>query len=130
MANIAIFKPGKPPEYQSSINGAEFMTDPATNDTTPNNPDVLINPDISAVKNVPVKFWKRNGNSIVEMSKAEKDVITAAELQVRKDMANDFGVENLKPVLTALIKVLNTKLPANRQITKQEVVDALRGEII
>lgn len=129
MANIVIFKPGKPPEYLESVNGAEYMTDPATNDTKPNSPDVLINPDISAVKNVPVKFWKRVGNAVVEMSQAEKDAVAAAELQARKDTANDFGIENLKPVLTALIKVLNTKLPANRQITKQELVGALKGEI-
>lgn len=115
--NIAIFKPGKQPEYLISVNGAEFMADPATNDTTPNSPDVLINPDISAVKNVPIKFWKRNGNSIVEMTQAEKDAITAAELQARRDAANDFGVQNMKVVLKVLIAVLNSKLPANKQIS-------------
>ena len=129
MANIAIFKTGKPPEYLTSVNGAEFMTDPASNDTTPNSPDVLINPDISAVKNVPVKFWKRSVNSIVEMSQAERDAITAAELQARKNTANDFGVQDMKVVLKVLIAVLNSKLPANKQITKQEIVDALKGEI-
>ena len=129
MANIAIFKTGKPPEYLTSVNGAEYMTDPAKNDATPNSPDVLINPDISAVKNVPVKFWKRSGNSIVEMSQAEKDAITEAELQARKDTANDFGVQDIKVVLKVLIAVLNSKLPANKQITKQEVIDALKGEI-
>lgn len=129
MANIVIFKPGKPPEYLESVNGAEYMTDPATNDTKPNSPDVLINPDISAVKNVPVKFWKRVGNAVVEMSQAEKDAIAAAELQARKDMANDFGVQDIKIILKVLIAILNSKLPANKQITKQEVVDALKGEI-
>lgn len=129
MANIAIFKPGKPPEYLESVNGAEYMTDPANNDTTPNSPDVLINPDISAVKNVPVKFWKRVGDTIVEMDKAEKDAIAAAELQARKDMANDFGVQDMKTVLKVLLTILNSKLPANKQITKQELVDALKGEI-
>lgn len=129
MANIAIFKTGRPPEYLTSVNGAEFMTDSASNDATPNSPDVLINPDISAVKNVPVKFWKRSGDSIVEMSKAEKDAITAAELQARKNFADDFGIEDMKVVLTALIKVLNTKLGATKQITKQEVIDAIKGEI-
>lgn len=129
MANIAIFKPGKPPEYLESVNGAEYMTDPATNDTKPNSPDVLINPDISAVKNVPVKFWKRVGNAVVEMSQAEKDAVAAAELQTRKDMANDFGIQDMKTVLKVLLTVLNSKLPANKQITKQELVDALKGEI-
>jgi len=129
MANIAIFKPGKRPEYLTSVNGSEYMTDPATNDTTPNSPDVLINPDISLVKNVPVKFWKRVGDTVVEMDQAEKDAIAAAELQARKDMANDFGVQDMKIILKVLIAILNSKLPANKQITKQEVVDALKGEI-
>lgn len=127
--NIAIFKPGKQPEYITSVNGAEYMTNPAANDTTPNSPDVLINPDISAVKNVPVKFWKRVGDTVVEMDQADKDAIAAAELQARKDMANDFGVQDMKIILKVLIALLNRKLPANKQITKQEVVDALKGEI-
>lgn len=131
MANIAIFKAGKTPEYLTSVNGAEYMADPTALDgnTVPNSPDVIFNPDISAVKNIPIKFWKRNGNSIVEMSQAEKDAILAAELQARKDAANDFGIQDMKVVLKVLINILNTKLPANKQITKQEVVDALKGEI-
>lgn len=86
--NIAIFKLNKTPEYLISVNGAEYMTDPTAleGNVAPNSPDVIFNPNITAVKNV--------------------------------------------PVLTALIKVLNTKLPANKQITKQELVDALKGEII
>lgn len=127
--NIAIFKAGKTPEYYESVNGAEYMTDQANNDTTPTSPDVLITPDISAGKNVPVKFWKRVGDTVVEMDQADKDAIAAAELQARKDMANDFGVQDMKIILKVLIALLNRKLPANKQITKQEVVDALKGEI-
>lgn len=130
--NIAIFKLNKTPEYLISVNGAEYMTDPTAleGSVTPNSPDVIFNPNITAVKNVPVKFWKRNGSSITEMTQAEKDVVLATELQARKDMANDFGIQDMKPILTALVKVLNTKLPANKQITKQEMVDAIKGEII
>lgn len=130
--NIAIFKLNKTPEYLISVNGAEYMTDPTAleGNVAPNSPDVIFNPNITAVKNVPVKFWKRNGSSITEMTQAEKGVVLATELQARKDMANDFGIQDMKPILTALVKVLNTKLPANKQITKQELVDALKGEII
>lgn len=130
MANIAIFKPNSTPEYLVSVNGAEYLANPTSNDLTPNSPDILINPDISAVKGVPTKFWKRVGNSIVEMSQLEKDTVTAAELQARKNFADDFGIEDMKIVLTALIKVINTKLGATKQITKQEVIDALKGEIV
>ena len=64
------------------------------------------------------------------MTQGEKDAITAAELQARKDAANDFGLSDMKIIMTALIKVLNTKLPANKQITKQEMIDAVKGEIV
>ena len=131
MANIAIFKTGKTPEYRQSVSGGEYMVDPTAleGSVVSNDPDVLFNPNITAVKNVPVRFWKRSGNTIVEMTQVEKDVLAAAELQVRKDAANDLGVQDIKIALKALITVLNTKLPANKQLTKQELVDALKGEI-
>src|SRR3990167_9506759 len=132
MSNIAIFKPNQTPQYLTSVNGAEYMVDPTAleGNVVSNDPDVIFNPDISAVKNIPLKYWKRNGNLIIEMSQAEKDVITAAELQARKDAADDFGIEGMKIVLTALIKVINIRLPIWQKITKQEMVDALKGEII
>lgn len=132
MSNIAIFKPNQTPQYLTSINGAEYMVDPNAleGNVIPNDPDIIFNPDISAVKNVPLKYWKRSGDNIVEMSQAEKDVISAAELQARKDAANDFGVEGMKIALTALIKVINIRLPIGQKITKQEMVDALKGEIV
>ena len=128
MANIAIFKPNQTPQYLTSVNGAEYMVDPTAleGNVVSNDPDVIFNPDINAVKNVPLKYWKRSGNNIVEMSLAEKQTILDAELQARKDAANDFGVEGMKIVLTALIKVINLRLPAGQKITKQEMVDALK----
>lgn len=120
MSNIAIFKSGQTPQYLTSVNTPDYSSDP----------DVLIEPDISLVKNVALRFWKRNGNLIAEMSQAEKDIITAAELQARKEQANDFGIENMKTILTALIKVINIRLSIGQKITKQEMVDALKGEII
>lgn len=127
--NIAIFKIGEQPKYLQSVNGAEYITDPERNDITPNSPDILVNPDVSAVKGVPVKFWKRNGDSIVEMSQEEKDAIATAELQARKSLADTLDMQDIRVILTALIKVLNTKFGATKQITKQELIDALKGEI-
>src|SRR3990167_9908643 len=108
MSNIAIFKPNQVPQYLTSVNGAEYMVDPTAleGNVVSNNPDVLFNPDINVVKNVPLKYWKRSGNNIVEMSLVEKQAIEATELQARKDAANDFGIEGIKVVLTALIKVI------------------------
>jgi len=108
------------------------MVDPTAleGNVVSNDPDVIFNPDISAVQNVPLKYWKRSGDNIVEMNLAEKQTILDAELQARKDAANDFGIEGMKIVLTALIKVINLRLPSGQKITKQEMVDALKGEII
>lgn len=119
MSNIAIFKPNQIPQYLTSVNTPDYSSDP----------DAIVDPDLSSVSGVPIKFWKRSGNSVVEMMQVEKDAITAAELQARKDAANDFGIEGIKIVLTALIKVINLRLPSNK-ITKQEMVDALKGEIV
>lgn len=120
MANIAIFKSGQFPQYLQSVNTPDYSSDP----------DVIVNPDISAVQSIPLKYWKRVGDTIVEMTQPEKDAVLAAELQARKNAADEFGLNDMKVILTAFIKVLNTKLPANKQITKQEMVDALKGEIV
>lgn len=85
MSNIVIFKPNQIPQYLTSVNGAEYMVDPTAleGNVVSNDPDVLFNPDISAVKNVPLKYWKKAGNTIVEMTKIEKDAIDLAEKQAR-----------------------------------------------
>ena len=131
MSNIAIFKPNQTPQYLTSVNGAEYMVDPTAleGNVVSNDPDVIFNPDISAVVNVSLKYWKRSGDNIVEMTVGEKQVIDDAELQARKDAANDFSIEGMKIVLTALIKVINLRLPIDKKITKQEMIDALKGEI-
>lgn len=117
MASVALFNPT---QYLTSVNTPDYE----------GNPDAIINPDISAVQNVPLKFWKRVGNTIVEMSQAEKDAIAAAELQVRRDQANDLSISDMKAILTALIKVINIRLPAGQKITKQELVDAIKAEVV
>ncbi len=119
MANIARFKSGQTPEYLTSINTPDYEGDP----------DVIVNPDISAVQNIDRKFWKRVGNSIVEMSVSEKQIILDAELLLRKSQANNFGV-GLLEFATALIKVINLRLPAGQKITKQEMIDALKAEVV
>ena len=98
---------------------------------TPDYPSVdwVINPDISAVLNVPHKYWKLSGTNVVEMTLAEKSAVDAAELQARKDKITEIENADMREIFIALIKVLNTKLPANKQITKQELIDAIKLEI-
>ena len=120
MAKVAIFKPNQIPQYLESVNTPDYEGDL----------DVIVNPDISAVQNIDRKFWKRVGNSIVEMTLGEKQAVLDNELAQRKASANDFGLDNMKIVLTALIKVINIRLPAGQKITKQEMIDALKAEIL
>lgn len=117
MANIAIFKSGKTPQYIQSVHTGDYENDP----------DVIINPDISAVSNVSIKYWKRNGNSIGEMTQAEKDAIAANELTIRKSVADSLATD-MKISLTALVKVINSRFITNK-ITVEELVTALKNEI-
>jgi len=54
---------------------------------TPNFPssDWIINPDLSAVENVPQQYWKIEGDTVSEMSQAEKDAVDASLLPAAKD---------------------------------------------
>lgn len=118
MAKVALFRKGEEPQYLKSVSPTEFRDDP----------DALINPDVSAVSDVPLRYWKRTGNTIAEMSPDEKKSIDDALLAERQASADSFGV-GVDVAIAGLIKVLNTKLPPDRRISKQEVVDALKSEI-
>ena len=85
MSNIAIFRAGETPEYLTSVNEPPYVGDP----------DVLIDPDITAVIGVPVKYWKRVNDTIVEMSQAEKDAVDAAIALISKT-ANRTAADSLK----------------------------------
>lgn len=55
-------------EYVRSVNSPDYPEE-----------DWIKNPDLSGVAGVEQKFWKVVGDTVVEMSQAEKDVIIAAE---------------------------------------------------
>lgn len=118
MANVAIFKSGQTPQYLQSVNTPDYSSDP----------DVIVNPDITAVASVPLKFWKRSGNTIIKMTQAEKDAITAQELVQRKNAADTFQTDPVA-IFTALIKVINVRLSQNQKITKAELITAVKEEI-
>ena len=131
MANIAIFKTGKVAQYLRSVDTGEYVVDPNVpkDQVVPIDPDVIINPDVTSVQNIPLKYWKRLGNNILEMTANEKLAVDTAELQSRKDRVIDPSDADLKDILTALIKVINIRLPAGQKITKQEFIDAIKLEI-
>ena len=116
MSTVVLFNPT---QYLTSVNTPDYE----------GNPNAIINPDISSVQSVPLKYWKRVGNTVVEMTLAEKQAVDAAELQAKKDKITEIENADMREIFIALIKVLNTKLPANKQITKQELIDAIKLEI-
>lgn len=118
MSNIALFKLNQQPQYLRSVSTGDYI----------GNNDAIINPDVLAIQSVPLKYWKRSGDTIVEMTQAEKDAITAEELLNRKAQADNFNV-SLKNVFTAFLKVYNSKFSIGKRITKQEMIDALKEEI-
>lgn len=82
MANVALFKSGQTPVYLVSVHTQDYASDP----------DAIINPDITAVASVPLKYWKRVGDLIEEMSAGEKtavdDAIALALLITRRAIAD------------------------------------------
>lgn len=117
MANVVLFTNGQA-QYLESVNTPEYS----------DNPNAIVSPDLSTVSGVPIKYWKRSGNNIVEMTQAEKDAITASELTQRKSAADTFQ-GNPVAIFTALIKVINLRLPAGQKITKAEMITAIKEEI-
>ena len=130
MANIGIFKPNETPQYLTSVSEGPYVVDINVDKRLqqPLDDTILLNPDISGVSGVPIKYWKKVNSTIVEMSQAEKDVILAAELQVRKASADNFSSDPLS-IFTALIKVINLRLPVGQKITKAEMTTAVKEEI-
>lgn len=99
---------------------------------TPDYPESswIVNPDLSWLENVPQKYWKVVGDSVVEMSAAEKTAVDAALLAVRRDQIEAKTTDGaFKAVLTALVKVVNLRLPVGNKITVTELRTAIRAEI-
>lgn len=118
MSNVIIFRIGKTPEYILSANTPDYVNDS----------DAIVNPNVSSLSNIPIKYWKRSGDNVVEMNNQEKQVVDAGLLLDRKNSADTFSV-GLIDIFTALIKVINLRLPAGNKITKQELITALKEEI-
>ena len=66
-------------EYRTSVNTPDFPTN-----------TWIINPDLSAVQNVPIKYWKCVGDAILEMSQSEKDEVDAEEEEILSAKRNGF----------------------------------------
>jgi hypothetical protein len=65
VASVAIFRAGQPPQYLTSVHTPDYSADP----------DAIINPDVSALTGVPLRYWKRNGSLVQEMNATEKAAV-------------------------------------------------------
>lgn len=119
MARVAIFETGVDPVYILSVNPGDYSS----------NPDAIIDPDVSLLSGVPIKYWKRSGNQVLEMTQQEKDAYEAARLLERKSLADSLSID-IRILVEALIKVINVRLPAGQKITKEEMIQALKDEIV
>lgn len=54
-------------EYLKSVNTPDYPVE-----------DWIINPDLSALEEVPQKYWKIDGDNVLEMTQAEKDAVDEA----------------------------------------------------
>ena len=90
----------------------------------------IVNPDLSAVKDLPAHYWKIDGDIVTAQNDGEKIATDAQRKQHREDAAVaeiDQGL--LKIVVDALVEVINTKLPRENAITKTELREAVRVEV-
>lgn len=88
------------------------------------------------IQTVPRKYlkWDANiitGSKLVEMSQFEKDVVDQAEAdtqhQVLLNRIDKYNVDNIH-LLTALVKVINVRIP-NNPITKAEMITQIKEEL-
>lgn len=85
---------------------------------------------LSHMNGAPIKYWKHSAGSIVEMSAGEKSAVDAAEsaATLAENQARADKLEySQEDVLTALVKVINVRIPGN-PITKQELIDQLKSD--
>jgi hypothetical protein len=73
---------------------------------------------------------KQENGEIVEMNTIEKaavDILEGQAEQVAKDARYARLEVTQEEALTALIQVINVRLPAGQKITKQELVDKIKA---
>lgn len=121
MANIAIFKAGKEPQYLTSVDTGEWVvsTKVPKNKVQPKDPDVIINPDLSSVNGIPTRYWKRSGNTVVSMTQEEKDTVDNERKTARKEAIDKLQIDG---------SLLAEALIAAGIVTKKQIVDAVKAK--
>lgn len=114
MANVLINKNGKL-EYLTSVDTGDYVVNPNVpkDKIVPKN-GVLINPDLTLVRNVDMKYWKITGNQVIPMNLAERQVIDDAEAVERQQAKDNFiDVSTPKLIKALILKGVITKEDLN-----------------
>lgn len=108
MANVALFRAGQTPQYLTSVHTPLYESDP----------DAIINPDVTAVAAVALQYWKRSGNSVLEMTAGEKTAVDAALAAARlasrragaelSQSSADVEGTRLRALILVLLDEINT----------------------
>jgi len=76
----------------------------------------IINPDLSGVVGVPTKYWSISGDTVMEMSQAEKDAVDTAETEAFRDGTAE-RVDQVEDIIRALSLVLLDELNLHAERT-------------
>lgn len=90
MADIVVVINGKL-EYIKSTN-------------TPDYPTAIVNPDLTALQGVPIKYWKILNGQVVEMTQSEKNAVDTAEATELSTAKNNYQLLTVIALAKALVK--------------------------
>ena len=117
MANVLIQKDGKL-EYLESVNTGDYVLDAnVPKDQVQPIAGVLINPDISSVKDLPTKYWKLQDSKLAPMTRQEQALVDADEKQKVLDSIDLTSID-VRDLAHALIDI--------GVITKKQIIDKVK----
>lgn len=93
--------------------------------------NVIINPTASHKKTIDengAENLKIVDGKLVSLTEEEKQQKIDAGIEAKRSRAEKFQDE-FEAIFTAFVKVVNLRLPADKKITKQELVEAIRSEV-
>lgn len=105
--------------YLRSVNTPEYSAD-----------DWIINPNLSAVKGYPEKYWAIDGNDVFLMDKTERATVDAEELAAAKAavIAAEIARLDSDPMLKALITFQAMKSGESAAIIKATLIAAIEAQ--
>jgi len=114
MANVVLFNTNNN-QYLLSVDTSKYVTGTPSSKGSANSvalTNVIINPDLSLVTGVPIKYWKKgSGNQVVEMSSSEKAALdnaaTAAQESTPVIVTNRITTTDATPTTIQTLSTTN-----------------------